>query len=187
MSGQANYEAELVINKAPLEQLLQAGLFANQTNRIGNSFNRQSGLNIADLESARIVLAEDLQIHFDPQRIDFSLEQNSVEVTENKRLLQKVAEQMRVLGTTIVKLIGHLDTSKVEEYKSQGMQLYIEASAQAKLLSKKRAEFVKTILVDKYGCDADRLFTEGKGWDLPIDTEDQTKNRRVEVKFFSLE
>ena len=94
---------------------------------------------------------------------------------------------MDVLGTTVVKLIGHLDTSKVEEFKAQGMQFYIEASAQAKLLSKKRAEFVKSILVDKYGCDADRIFTEGKGWDLPVDTQDQAKNRRVEVKFFSFE
>jgi len=94
---------------------------------------------------------------------------------------------MEVLGTTIVKLVGHLDTSKVEEYKAKGQQIFIEASAQAKLISKLRAEFIKKILVEKYGCNPDRIITEGKGWDMPVDNVDQAKNRRVEVKFYSFE
>jgi len=94
---------------------------------------------------------------------------------------------MNILGTTVVKLIGHLDTSKTEEFKAKGMQYYIESSAQAKLISKKRAEYVKDVLVKYYKCDPDRILTEGKGWDLPVDPVNQDKNRRVEVKFFSFE
>jgi outer membrane protein OmpA-like peptidoglycan-associated protein len=187
LTAQTNYEADIIINRKSLDGLKKLNLFAAQQNTIKDSFNKQGNLNIADLESARIVLAEDLQIYFDPQKIDFNYDLSTDEVANNKKLLKKVAEQMKVLGTTIVKLIGHLDTSMVEQFKSQGMQTYMEASAQSKLLSKKRAEYVKTLLVDKYGCDKERIFTEGKGWDMPADAQDQSKNRRVEVKFFSLE
>jgi NitT/TauT family transport system substrate-binding protein len=187
LSSTANYEAEIVINKKAIDSLSKQGLFAKQQNTIKDSFNKQGNLNMADLESARIVLAEDLQIYFDPQKIDFGFDSAAEEVINNKKLLAKVADQMRVLGTTIVKLIGHLDTSKVEDYKKQGQQVFSEASAQARLLSKKRAEFVKTLLVQKYGCDPERISTGGMGWELPADAQDQSKNRRVEVKFFSLE
>ena len=89
--------------------------------------------------------------------------------------------------TTVLKLVGHIDTTKINEFKSQGQQVYIEASAQAKLISKKRAEFIKKLLIEKYNCDKERIFTEGKGWDMPVDNNDQSLNRRVEVKFFSFE
>ncbi len=187
ISGSADYSAEAVINKKPLEFLKSKGLFANQTNIIKNSFNKQGSFDIADLESSRIVLTEDIQIHFDSQQISFDLNKSAEEILTNKKLLSKVAEQMNILGTTVVKLIGHLDTSKTEEFKAKGMQYYIEASAQAKLISKKRAEFVKDVLVKYYKCDPDRILTEGKGWDLPVDPVNQDKNRRVEVKFFSFE
>jgi len=41
--------------------------------------------------------------------------------------------------------------------------------------------------VKDYGIDPDRVLTEGRGWDSPIDPEDPDKNRRVEVQFISLE
>ncbi len=187
LSSSADYSAESVINVSALNNFKTAGLFASQQNQVTNSFNRLSNFNIADLESSRVVLADDLSIFFEAQRMDFDMNLNSPEIQENKRLLRQVAEQMHILGTTIVKLIGHLDTSRVEEIKASGAQFYFEASSQAKLLSKKRAEFIKKILVEQYGCDADRIITEGKGWDMPIDQNDQSKNRRVEVRFFSLE
>jgi flagellar motor protein MotB len=43
------------------------------------------------------------------------------------------------------------------------------------------------MLVERYKIDADRIVTEGRGWDNPIDPEDPNKNRRVEVQFISLE
>jgi ABC-type nitrate/sulfonate/bicarbonate transport system substrate-binding protein/outer membrane protein OmpA-like peptidoglycan-associated protein len=187
LAENASYEAELIINTSFLEKLKSKGLFSSQTNTIKDSFNQRGSFNIADLETKNIVLAEDLQIHFDSQRTDFDLNQDTEDIAKNREYLKKISDQMQVLGTTVVKLIGHLDTSKTEEYKSQGQQIFIEASAQAKLISKKRAEFVKKILMEKYKCDAQRIITEGKGWDMPLDPKDQTKNRRVEVKFFSFE
>jgi len=66
-----------------------------------------------------------------------------------------------------------------EEFKQKGQQEFIEASAQAKLLSKKRAEFIKKTLVERYKCDPERIVTEGKGWEQPIDATDHAANRRV--------
>ncbi|HBD93790.1 MAG: hypothetical protein A2015_00795 [Spirochaetes bacterium GWF1_31_7] len=182
-----DYDAEYIINKSFLTKFKEAGMFANQQNMIRNSFNKGGAFNIGDLESSRVVLADDLQINFESQKIEFDINSSKPEMKINRDLLTRVSEQMNVLGTTVVKLIGHLDTSKVEEFKAQGMQSFLEASALAKLNSKKRAEYVKKILIEAYGCDKDRIITEGKGWDMPVDPTDQTKNRRVEVKFFSLE
>jgi ABC-type nitrate/sulfonate/bicarbonate transport system substrate-binding protein len=187
LADNASYDAEAVIYLDSLKALKDKGLFAKQENTVKNSFNKQGSFNIADLETKKTVLAEDVQISFDAQRIDFDFDSSSQEVVENKQHLQKIAEQMEVLGTTVVKLIGHLDTTKVEEFKAQGAQIFIEASAQAKLISKKRAEFIKKLLVERYKADPQRIITEGKGWDQPLDPTDQNKNRRVEVRFLSFE
>ncbi|MBP7553630.1 MAG: ABC transporter substrate-binding protein [Spirochaetes bacterium] len=187
LPASASYDPETVINSKFLDEFDGANLFSHQVNTIKNSFNKDSSFNIADLESRNIVLAEDIEIYFDPQRTNFDFLSSSEEIVKNKEYLQKISYQMEVLGTTIVKLIGHLDTSKVEEFKSKGAQVYIEASAQAKLISKKRAEYVKKLLIDKYKADGERIITEGKGWDSPVDPLDQAKNRRVEIRFYSFE
>lgn len=187
LSQNVSYEPEIVINSAIIDKIAKTKEFSLQTNNIKNSFNQQGSFNIADLESKNVVLTENLQIYFDPQRVDFDFEGNSDEIKKNKQYLKKIAEQMNVLGTTVLKLVGHIDTTKINEFKSQGQQVYIEASAQAKLISKKRAEFIKKLLIEKYNCDKERIFTEGKGWDMPVDNNDQSLNRRVEVKFFSFE
>jgi ABC-type nitrate/sulfonate/bicarbonate transport system substrate-binding protein len=187
LADSASYDAEAVIYLDSLKALKDKGLFAKQENTVKNSFNKQGSFNIADLETKKTVLAEDVQIAFDAQRIDFDFDSSRQEILENKQHLQKIAEQMEVLGTTVVKLVGHLDTTKVEDFKAQSAQIFIEASAQAKLISKKRAEYIKKLLVEKYKADPQRIITEGKGWDQPLDPNDQTKNRRVEVRFLSFE
>jgi outer membrane protein OmpA-like peptidoglycan-associated protein len=187
LPADASYEAEAVINTAFLDKAGATKAFDGQPNRVLNSFNKQSAFDITDLENQRVVLANNVELYFDAQRIDFDLDDQRSEIQKNKALLGHIAEQMSVLGTTVVKLVGHLDTTKVEEFKAQGQQAWIEASAQAKLISKKRAEFVKKLLVERYKVDAQRLVTEGKGWDLPVETAEPSKNRRVEVRFLSFE
>ncbi len=183
----ASVEAEAVINLKPLQAIAARGLFKGQKNKVLSSFNKQASYDLADLESQKVVLAEDVEIYFDAQRIDFDPDAPGQEMRRNRAALEKITEQMAILGTTMVKLVGHLDTSKVEEYKQKGQREFIEASAQAKLLSKQRAEFIKRLLVEKYGCDPERIVTEGKGWDQPVDAVDHAANRRVEVRFLSFE
>jgi outer membrane protein OmpA-like peptidoglycan-associated protein len=187
LAPSVSYDPERVINTKLLEEIGKKGLYASQKNIIADSFNKKASFDISDLESQRIVLTNDVQLFFEAQKLDFDLKSTSPAIRENLALLDKVFEQTQFLATTVVKLVGHLDTARVEEFKAKGNQAFIEASAQAKLISKKRAEFIKTVLVDKYGIEKDRIITEGRGWDNPVDAEDPAKNRRVEVQFISLE
>lgn len=187
LSSTASYEPERVLSRKIIDGAIATGAFKNQKNLIADSFNKKAAFDIADLETQRVVLSNDVQLYFDPQKLDFDLSENTEAMKENARLLGRIAEQTEFLATTMLKLVGHLDTAKVEEFRAKGNQAFIEASAQAKLVSKKRAEYVKKLLVEKYGIDADRIMTEGRGWDSPIDPEDPDKNRRVEVQFISLE
>lgn len=187
ISAENSFEAERVISQAALESLEGSGKFKNQVNRAQNSFNRDAALDINDLENQRLVMANDIRLYFEAQKLDFDPEADSEEVRQNLRMLDRVAEQMGFLGTTVVKLVGHLDTTRMEDFRSQGPQAFVEASAQAKLISKRRAEFVKKVLVGRFKVEADRLVTEGRGWDQPVNTEDPGANRRVEVQFLSFE
>lgn len=187
LPSSASYEPDRVLWADGVDAALASGLFASQTNTIQTSFNRDAGLDINDLENQRLVLANDIRLYFEAQKLEFDTNENTEESRANMRALAKIADQMKVLGTTVVKLIGHLDTSKVEEFKAQGQTAFVEANAQAKLISKRRAEFVKKVLVDKFGIDPERIITEGRGWDDPVDDTDHEANRRVEVQFISFE
>ncbi len=183
----ASYDPERVINTSVVEAIRSKGLYKDQKNAMLDSFNKKASFDIGDLESQRVVLTNDVMLYFDAQKLDFDPASQKQEIKENMRMLAQVAEQTNFLATTVIKLIGHLDTAKVEEYRAKGNQSFIEASAQAKLISKKRAEFIKKVLVDKFSVDPERIVTEGRGWDSPIDPDDPAKNRRVEVQFISLE
>ena len=187
LPADAAYEADRAIDLAALRAAGASGKFSKQKNTIQDSFNRGAALDINDLESQRTVMANDVKLYFEAQRLEFDIEADTEETRSNLRLLAKTAEQTRFLGTTVVKLIGHLDTSRVQEFKDKGAQAYVEASAQAKLISKRRAEFVKRVLVERFGVEEERIITEGRGWDTPVDPADPQANRRVEVQFLSFE
>ncbi len=186
LPADASYDPERVLVPGIMAAIDKRGEFASQKNAMANSFNRKPGLDISDLENQRTILKNDIQLYFEAQKLDFDINSTASEIRNNMRLLDQVAEQTKFLGTTVVRLAGHLDTARVAEFKAQGNQQFIEASAQAKLISKKRAEFVKSVLVSRYGIDPERIVTQGKGWDNPI-SDDPSKNRRVEVSFLSLE
>jgi ABC-type nitrate/sulfonate/bicarbonate transport system substrate-binding protein/outer membrane protein OmpA-like peptidoglycan-associated protein len=187
LSSDASYEADRVIDASGLAFAQKSGLYSRQKNTIQDSFNRGAALDINDLESQRTVLATDIRLYFEAQKLDFDPEADTPDIKNNMRLLGKVAEQTKFLGTTVVKLVGHLDTTRTEEFRKQGAQAFVEASAQAKLISKRRAEFVKSLLVSRFGVETDRVITEGRGWDQPVDAQDPSANRRVEVIFLSFE
>ncbi len=186
LAPDASYDPERVLAPKIIAAIDKKGDFASQKNAMANSFNKKAGLDISDLENQRLVLKNNVELFFEAQKLDFDINSTSDEIKNNMRLLGQVAEQTKFLATTVVKLSGHLDTAKVAEFKAQGNQQFIEASAQAKLISKKRAEFVKSVMVKHFGVDPDRIVTEGKGWDNPI-SDDPNKNRRVEVSFISFE
>lgn len=187
LGADASYEAERVLPGKILPALTAKGVLSGQKNRVLDSFNKKAAFDIGDLESQRLVLTNTVQLFFEAQKLDFDLKGQTPELKQNLVLLGQVAEQTKFLATTVVKLVGYLDTAKVADFKTQGNQAFIEASAQAKLISKKRAEFVKSVLVSEWGLDPARVVTEGRGWDNPVDETDPAKNRRVEVRFLSFE
>jgi NitT/TauT family transport system substrate-binding protein len=53
-------------------------------------------------------------------------------------------------------------------------------------LSKRRADEIKRLLIEKYQVDAKRLDVVGRGWEEPSGPNSDM-NRRVEVQWFTLE
>lgn len=187
----ASYDPEQVLTRKIIAALDKTGEFASQKNMMANSFKKKADFDIADLESSKVVLTNTMQLYFDAQEITFDPNSPNPAIQENMKLLAQVAEQTKFLSSTVVKLDGYLDTSKVAEFKDPTKHKepseFIEAAAAAKAVSKQRAEFIKSILVNKYKVNPDRIYTTGKGWDNPISATDPEKNRRVEVRFISLE
>jgi NitT/TauT family transport system substrate-binding protein len=89
-------------------------------------------------------------------------------------------------GSTIL-LRGHVDNAQVEMFRKQGGEAFVRTQAlKAMELSKKRAEEIKRLLIEKYKADPKRLDVVGRGWEEPAGT-DMAANRRVEVQWFTIE
>jgi ABC-type nitrate/sulfonate/bicarbonate transport system substrate-binding protein/outer membrane protein OmpA-like peptidoglycan-associated protein len=199
-SAELNVESLLCVKG--LAALQTTKEFAKQVNRLAPA-GKAPGRNMTQLLEQKTVLREEIDLRFDAQQIEFNPDSPSQEVRDNLRELAKVAQQTEVLGTTVVKIIGRLDTSRVAEYRDQGAASFMEARAQAKLLSKKRAEFIKRLLVERYRVEADRVVTEGHGWEDALSAADNgsatgsatgsasgtntSQERRLEIRFLSFE
>jgi OOP family OmpA-OmpF porin len=85
-------------------------------------------------------------------------------------ILKEIASTLKEMADIRVNIIGHTDSDGDD--------------ASNLILSKKRADAVKKMLVEEFGIDAKRLETDGKGETQPIDKntspESKANNRRVE-------
>jgi len=90
---------------------------------------------------------------------------------EGRQLLDQVVTQVNTLTLETIIAVGHTDWTGTDAYNQK--------------LSERRAESVKTYLVDK-GIDANRIYTEGKGKTSPVapntTREGRAQNRRVEIE-----
>jgi NitT/TauT family transport system substrate-binding protein len=84
---------------------------------------------------------------------------------------------------SIIRLTGHLDTTKVKENGADFAKKY---SGQAKQSSIQRAETIKQLLIDTLSVSTDRVEAAGLGWERPI-SKNPIENARVEVEIFALE
>jgi outer membrane protein OmpA-like peptidoglycan-associated protein len=133
------------------------------------------------------ILTNTVVIHFFPNSYDpfntvnrvvngKSVEERYDPNVEN--VLEEIAQLAGQFGTARIIIEGHTDSSM------KG-QVPVEA---VKDLSLKRANAIKEALLKKYtDLDANRFNVDGLGWDRPVDPQNQSKNRRVEIKVLTAE
>ena len=122
-------------------------------------------------------------------RFLFAANETKLDMTsvDNSNNLQAIKRMLQVSPGSTVLLRGHVDNSKVDEFRKTGGEAYVRTMAlRAVELSKERAADIKRLLVEQYGVDGSRIDIVGRGWEEAIGT-DPDQNRRVEVQWFMLE
>jgi len=128
------------------------------------------------------VLSKDIRFLFAPNEARLELGNE-----DNRKNLEVIKKMLQVSPGSTVLLRGHVDNSKVEEFRKTGGEAYVRTMAMRSVeLSKNRAAEIKRLLVEQSGVDASRVDIVGRGWEEPVST-DPEQNRRVEVQWFMLE
>jgi NitT/TauT family transport system substrate-binding protein len=160
-----------------LKALEHSGVFKEQ--RIAIAPIRQGGG--AAIEGDP-VLSKDIRFLFSPNSVALDLS-----VAENLEHLETIKKMLQVSPGSTVLLRGHVDNSKVEEFRKTGGEAYVRTMALRSIeLSRNRAGEIKRVLVEKHKVDANRIDIVGRGWEEPLGP-DPEQNRRVEVQWFMLE
>jgi NitT/TauT family transport system substrate-binding protein len=128
------------------------------------------------------LLSKDIRFLFEPNSstLDQGNQDNIKNLDAIKRLLQVSP------GSTLL-LRGHVDNSKIEDFRRQGGETLVRTAAlKAMALSKDRAGEIRKLLVERYNIDPKRIEIVGRGWEEPAGTNAEL-NRRVEVQWFTVE
>jgi NitT/TauT family transport system substrate-binding protein len=128
------------------------------------------------------LLSKDIRFLFEPNSstLDQSNQDNLKNLDAIKKLLQVSP------GSTLL-LRGHVDNSKIEDFRRQGGENLVRTAAlRAMALSKDRAGEIRKLLIEKYTIDPKRIEIVGRGWEEPAGPNPDL-NRRVEVQWFTIE
>src|SRR5208337_1589700 len=83
----ASYDPERVLAPKIIAALDKTGEFASQKNEMANSFKKKADLDIADLESSKVVLTNTMQLYFGAQEITFDPNSPNPAIQDNMKLL----------------------------------------------------------------------------------------------------
>jgi NitT/TauT family transport system substrate-binding protein len=170
-------DATRFVDLTQLKALEQTGAFKEQ--RIAIAPIRQGGGAAVEGDP---VLSKDIRFLFSPNSVALDLS-----VAENLEHLETIKKMLQVSPGSTVLLRGHVDNSKVEEFRKTGGEAYVRTMALRSIeLSRNRAGEIKRVLVEKHNVDANRIGIVGRGWEEPLGP-DPEQNRRVEVQWFMLE
>ncbi|MSU21130.1 MAG: hypothetical protein EXS30_07015 [Pedosphaera sp.] len=170
-------DADRFMDLKHLKALEQAGVFKDQKVTIAPIRSTAGGAVEGDP-----LLTKDIRFLFNPNTtaLDLGVQENLKNLEAIKRLLQVSP------GSTVL-LRGHVDNSRVEEFRKQGGDQYVRQMALRAIdFSKQRASEIKRLLGEKHNVDASRLETVGRGWEEAVGSENE-QNRRVEAQWFTLE
>jgi NitT/TauT family transport system substrate-binding protein len=168
---------EKLINRTHLEELAKVPEFQGQEVRLRPI---QSSEKKETLENNPL-FTKQIRFRFEPNSTELDLSDSS-----NQEALKDLTTLLRLFPGSYLLLRGHLDNSKVEEFKQKGDAFYRRQAVRAVEQSKQRADSVKAQLI-KAGFDEKRFDAEGRGWDEPLPGATSEENRRVEVQVFTLE
>jgi NitT/TauT family transport system substrate-binding protein len=164
------------VDQAPLKALEKAGIFRDQ--KIAIAPIRSGSGTVED----NPLLSKDIRFFFEPNSATLDLGN-----AENLKNLESVKQLLVVSPGSTLLLRGHVDNSLVEKFREQGGEAFVRQQAlKAVELSRKRADEIRRLVVERHNADRSRIEIVGRGWDEPAGT-DADLNRRVEVQWFTLE
>jgi NitT/TauT family transport system substrate-binding protein len=170
-------DSDRFVDLSHLKSLEQAGTFKDQ--RIAIAPIRSGAA--APVEGDPL-LSKDIRFLFSPNSANLDLNNQ-----ENLKNLEAIKRMLQVSPGSTVLLRGHVDSSRVEEFRKQGGEQYLRQMAlRAVDFSKQRAAEIKRLLLERHKADEKRIDIVGRGWDEPI-SSDHEQNRRVEAQWFTLE
>ena len=166
-----------------IQKLQQKKTFAHQVDESVAAFTPAS---FRKVTAEAPILTQTIRINFypnsanpyEPARDDLNnpvpgkLNDPNVDAT-----LEQVARLSGQFARAVILIEGHSDSSMKGRVPVQAVRE----------LSLQRAEAVKRALIDKFKFDPNKFSIEGKGWDVPADSNDplnQALNRRVEISVF---
>jgi NitT/TauT family transport system substrate-binding protein len=125
------------------------------------------------------------------KNIKFLFSENSTGLNTNDptnlKNLEAIHNLLKVSPGSTVLLRGHVDNSKVEDFRKAGGETYVRSMAlRAVELSKNRAADVKRQLIERFQDAPERIDILGRGWEEPLGA-DSEQNRRVEAQWFTVE
>jgi NitT/TauT family transport system substrate-binding protein len=170
-------DSERFLDLKALQELEQSGAFTGQQVAIAPIRSQGAG----PVESDPL-LSKNIRFLFQPNsfQLDLNNEANLKSIADLRQLLQVSP------GSTIL-LRGHVDNSRVEEFRKQGGEPFLRQMAMKSVeFSKQRAAEIKRLLVEREKVAPERIETIGRGWEEPLGTE-MEQNRRVEAQWFTLE
>jgi NitT/TauT family transport system substrate-binding protein len=174
-------DGERFLSIDPLKAIEASGVYKDEKIVIAPIKADPTGSKTAGLETDPL-LSKDIRFLFEPNSstLDMAAKANLDNLDSIRKLLQ-------VSPGSFVVLRGHVDNTKMDEYRAAGGEGLVRKKAlEAMELSKNRAAEVRKVLMEKYQIDPKRIETIGRGWEEPAGS-DMNKNRRVEVYWFTLE
>ncbi len=166
-----------------LQKLQQKGTFAHQKDESIIAFTPS---NFRKVPAESPILTQTIRINFypnsanpyEPARDEYgSAVAGKLYDPNVNATLEQVARLSGQFARAVILIEGHTDSSMKGRVPVQAVRE----------LSLARAEAIKRALVEKFKFDPNKFSIEGRGWDVPADSNDplnQALNRRVEISVF---
>jgi NitT/TauT family transport system substrate-binding protein len=142
-----------------------------------------------EVRGAEEVLTNTVSIHFYPN--SWEIFKKVTKDQDGKTIETEYDPKAKYVIDEIGRLAGQFGNARIiiEGHTDSSMKGKVPADM-VKELSMRRANAVKESVIEKFKFDPNKFNVEGYGWEKPADPNDadnQTLNRRVEVKIFTAE